>query len=139
MLAPWSTSRPAGFAQASTTGLDPATVDFARIRSGMRRRHAARLGCIPVYLLLCGCGGPSGDDIKSALQDAISQYGAVAASMLKIEDVSNVSCREPGGKSGYLCTYTLVAINPMTKAKESHVVEKRFVQTGSKWAIVEGN
>jgi hypothetical protein len=94
---------------------------------------AVKYACFSALLLLCGCGGPSASDIKSALQDAAS---SVFGGMATVEDVSDVNCKDAQGKPGFVCSFKITAFNNALKSRNSQVTEARFVQNGSKWVAM---
>jgi hypothetical protein len=94
---------------------------------------AAKYGSFSLFLLLCGCGGPGSSDVKSALQDAASSlFGGMAT----IEEVTDVDCKNAQGKPGFVCSFKVTAFNKALNSRSSQVTEARFVQNGSKWAIM---
>jgi hypothetical protein len=98
----------------------------------MRIKYA----CVSLCLLLGGCfGGPSSDDVKSAMQEVST---ALLGSRMAptFEDISNLSCKEANGKPGYLCSFNATSYSPMTKSRSAQYVEARFVQNNSKWVAM---
>jgi hypothetical protein len=95
-----------------------------------------RYGLLALLLLLSGCSdGPSAGDIKAAIQRAAPLL--MGASMVTIEDVSNVDCKEAQGKPGYVCSYTVTAFILALKQRITNVFEGRFVKTENGWNLMQ--
>jgi hypothetical protein len=87
-------------------------------------------------LLLGGCSsGPSGGDIKTALQEI--SIAILRDRMAPVfADVTDVACNEAQGKPGFICSFNATSVDKMTKSRSSQVSEARLVQNNSKWVVM---
>jgi len=96
-----------------------------------------------VAFLLTGCGGePSGENIKSALEqqmtdaskgvEALVGRDLAVGLQIKVHAVNKVACKESSDKPGYRCDFEAVIEYPLIgQVKENG--SARFVKSDSGW------
>jgi hypothetical protein len=101
--------------------------------------NAPTLLCMSALLILGvtlgACSrGPSAGDIQATLQTtANGLFGKMAS---KIENVSDVDCKEAQGKPGYVCSFKVTTFSNLMNTRDSEVLEARFVQNDSTWIMM---
>ena len=99
-------------------------------------RMKLRYGVLALLFMLSGCAnGPSADDIKAALQRALTFL--MGSGKVTVEAVSNVDCKEAQGKPGYVCSYSATTFNKLLNQRGTSASEGRFVKDGDNWNLMQ--